>query len=43
MIEGDQSSGDGPKGPSLRMLVIGGYGVFGGRIAKLLVSEARLT
>jgi saccharopine dehydrogenase-like NADP-dependent oxidoreductase len=43
MIEGDQSNGAGPNGPWLRVLVIGGYGVFGDRIAGLLLDKARLT
>lgn len=29
--------------PSLRILIVGGYGIFGGRLAELLADEARLT
>ena len=29
-------------GPVLRILIVGGYGVFGGRLAQLLADEPRL-
>ncbi|WP_246683658.1 SDR family oxidoreductase [Labrys sp. KNU-23] len=29
--------------PSLRVLIVGGYGIFGGRLAELLANEPRLT
>ncbi|GLS19058.1 hypothetical protein GCM10007874_20750 [Labrys miyagiensis] len=32
-----------PSEPSLRLLIVGGYGVFGGRLVELLADEERLT